>query len=235
MSAPPQAPNYIQSTGVTGVANKAITLPQPVVAGNLIIVAGHIWKATDPTGFTLTDGLGSSYTIKENGALSWSSGVSRGFLAYATAAGSGSCVITITPGGSSFIDFGAVEAVDTDAASLDVDGGESTATGTAVSTGITTGVNNVIAVAMVGPASPSTATSITPGASFMDIMEQEGNDNAPWSLAWIRRPTAGAVTFTWTLGTSREWRARSLSFKVPGGGGGFQTAWAMQANQAIAA
>jgi hypothetical protein len=62
-------------------------------------------------------------------------------------------------------------------------------------------------------ASPASPTNITPASGLEELAEDESHLNAPFSAVWRRAPTAGAYTIAWTLGTSREWRVLTVSFK----------------------
>jgi hypothetical protein len=213
MSSLAQAPNRVRSTGTAGVSSKAVTL-QPVLAGSLILVCGAVWRATDPGPITVADDLGTTYTVHQTGTIAWSSGFSRGFIAYGRVSSAGTPTITVTPSGSSsFITFYAAEVGGTNVSPLETDGGESTGTGTSPSDGITTGIPDTVIVGLMQCASPASPTNITPASGLEELAEDESNLNAPFSAVWRRAPTAGAYTIDWTLGTSREWRVLTVSFK----------------------
>jgi hypothetical protein len=207
-------PQDEHSTGTTGVSSKAVTLPLSVLAGSLILVAGAVWRASDPAPITVADDLGTTYTVVAGSTISWSSGLSRGFIAYGIAPSAGVPTITVTPSGSSsFITFWATEVFDPSATPLDVNGGESTGTGTSPSDDITPTEANAVVIGLVSSSSPGSQTGFAPGAGIAPLFTDISNLNAPFAVAMKRVPTPTTVTFAWTLGTSRTWSVLTLAFK----------------------
>lgn len=213
MATQPSLPNWIKSTGVTGVSSKAVTFRQSVLAGSLILVAGHIWRASDPHTIGVTDDQGNSYTVKEGSSGAWSGGFSRGFLAYAVQAATSIPVVTVTPSGSSsFITFGVVEIPDVNASPIDVDGGESTGTSTAPADALTTATNNAIVVGIVA-IQASGSNGFTPNSGYSIIFQDAASDNASFCFLWRRAVTAGAFTVGLTIGGSKLWSVYTLGIK----------------------
>jgi hypothetical protein len=202
-------PNQGNSTGITGVSSKQVTLPFPVKAGSIILVGGGVWRSTSPSPIGVTDSLGSSYAVKNGTTITDGAGLSMGFLAYGSAASDGPVTVTVTPaGGTSYITFSVHELPN---AVLDVDGGESTGNSGTESDSITTTVANTIIVALhhaVGG-----ATDFVPGAGISQLAEDQSVNNTPYALMWRRAPTATSYAMTATHAV-RLWSVLTLAFKA---------------------
>lgn len=126
--------------------------PSNVTAGNLLIVAGAVWRSPSITDISVTDTLGTAYTVllSPTGVPYLAPGDgAKQFIAYGIAPTSGPCTVTVDPTGTdNWINFAIDEFTGVDAAvPLDVDGGESTGNGTTASDSLTTLTDGALVIA----------------------------------------------------------------------------------------
>lgn len=72
--------------------------PNDVTAGNLLVVAGAVWKTIAPTRVDVTDTRGTPYGTPIPGTVV--DGEYRTFIAYGFAQSSGPCTVTVNPQGT---------------------------------------------------------------------------------------------------------------------------------------
>jgi hypothetical protein len=207
------------------VDSSSLALPYDVVAGNLIVVAVGCWKATANTSITVTDDRSTSYsTLLASTGVAWGGGTGKPAIAYGLAGSSGACTITIDPNGTgNYFNAIAMEFDDINATPLDVDGGESTGTSTAPSDSLTTLVNNAL---VIGVVAYGLNTTVAPDAPNIQLDEDEGVGEQPYSVAGKILASAGSTSVAWTLGASAAWSVYTASFAPvsSGSGGGLKLA-----------
>lgn len=187
----------------------ALDYPDDVTAGNLLIVGGGAWDNPEITSVVVTDTVGTSYTTILCDKLDTE--FQAYYVAYGIAAATGANTVTVNPSGSSAnrIRFSIDEFTGQAASPLDVDGGSSTSTGTAVTDSITTGTANALIIGLAGMVD---STTITQGGDYTQIGEYQG-DLAGNNLAFRIVTTATSYTVDWTLAASMAWQACTVSFK----------------------
>lgn len=188
-----------------------LAFPANVVANNLLVVAGSAFAATQPTSIVVSDSLSSSYTVL------YASGT-RAFIAYALAASSGACTVTVNPQGTSAdFSFSIDEFNANNAISLDVDGGVSSGTSTTPADDILTVTANDLLIGIMNH--DSVDQILTPGTNYTQIGESEDNTGQEAHNAEFRIvTTATTYTVDWTVGASVAWNARTAAFKEAAGG-----------------
>ena len=214
-ASPPAFPNWKLSTGTTAGTSKSVTLPVSVAAGSLIVVAGSAWRsAVDPGPYTVTDTLGTTYTVLPTTSGTAGSGVQRGYLAYGLAPTAGVATVTVTPAASSFLSFGVVELPGAAASPIDATGTEMTGTGGAPAGSVTTLTPDTIVLGLLVPITSGAQANMTPAAGLTQVFENEDTATAPWALVWKRAPSAGVHAVTWAA-ISPAWRVLPLAVKGP--------------------
>lgn len=191
----------------------ALAYPGNVTAGDLLVVGGNTYDTNGTTGHTVTDSVGTSYTVFNCTALTASFPNATPFIAIGIAPSSGANTVTVNPSldaSANQIVFGIGEFSGTATSSiLDVDGGSSTGTSTTPSDGITTTTANDLIVGLVGF---QTSAAVTPSGSYTQIAEDQGSING-FNLAYQIATTATAYTADWTLGSSQQWTACTIAVK----------------------
>jgi hypothetical protein len=194
-----------------GVDSLAVAYPGNVTQNNLLICAGQAFKdGGSVASVSVTDSRSTSYTV-----LSWvSTGSERMWIAYGIAPSSGACTVTVNPSNAtddlsfSIDEFSGVNT----STPLDVDGGNSSNTGTDVSEAITTGVAGALIVGCMGYDGATTTITVAGGLTEIGEHEDNGTDECHGAGFKIVG-AAGAYTVDWTLGASKSWQCMSASFK----------------------
>lgn len=199
------------ATECTNCDSLALAYPGSVTAGNLLVVGGNAYDTAGTTGYTVTDSVGTSYTVYACTALTGNPNATP-FLAIGIAGGSGANTVTVNPtidASANQLVFGIGEFSGVNNPPLDVDGGSSTGTGTSASDSITTISANALILGVVGF---QTAAAVTPGGSYTQIAEDQSALDA-FNLAFRLATTATSYTVDWTLGSSQAWSACTVSVK----------------------
>lgn len=200
-------------TGRVSTGNLDIAFPANVTAGNLLVVGGAcqttevatVDKTTGSNAFTVVMGP------DEPGANL------RPFIAYRLATASEAFTVRITTGSNSYrsaaIDeFSGAHATVADATDF------GTGTSTTPSDSLTTVAADALIIGIVVPNWQGPVTSITPGASYTEIGEEEDELNwAPYNMVFRIVTTAQAYTVDWTTDPSNPWSVLTHSF-APGTG-----------------
>lgn len=194
----------------SAIDSQPLAFPGNVTSGCLLVVAGATFDGTPSTTITVTDSVGTSYTT-----LLGNDGVQTvAFVARGLAAASGANTVTVDPNDTSaFISFAIDEFCGPDATPLDTDGGQSTGTGTAVSDSLVTVAAGALVVGVMAHTTAGTP-SITPDSGWTQVGENEDNSCCQ-SFSMIFQIVTTATTYTpsWTMGSSVNWIARSISFE----------------------
>ena len=192
------------------------TFNNNVTSGNKIAAGGAVWDAGNPASIAATSTCSAALTVYLSSADTAFGGQFRRFIAEASATSTGGCAITINPstGSGSFIAYGIDEFACPSGCVLDVDGGQSTGTGTAPSEGLTVGTNSLVLAVMGYFNTPD--TTIAPDGTYTQIGEEETNATTA-SYNFQFKVASGAETAAWTLGASNDWRAVSIALKESGG------------------
>lgn len=202
------------ATECTNCDSLSLAYPGNVTAGDLLTVGGNTHDVSGATGYSITDTVGTNYTVYTCTALTGSPDATP-FLAIGIAPSTGANTVTVNPTLDSNADqivFGIGEFSGTATVSLlDVDGGSSTGTSTTPSDGLTTVTANALILGVVGF---QTSTSVTPGGSHTQIAENQSALNG-FNLAYRIATTAQAYTVDWTLGASQAWSACTIAVKEP--------------------
>jgi hypothetical protein len=185
--------------------------PNNVTAGDFLVCGGQAFESGPPSSITVTDTLGTTYTV-----LSYSpNSVERLWIAYGIAPSSGANTVTANPSGSAaYMSFSidAFAGVNT-TTPLSVDGGNSTGTGTAVADSITTATANELIIGCMGYDGGN--TTVAPGGSWTEIGQYVDNATGEiHALLFGIVTTAQAYSVDWTLGASRVWQCITASFKA---------------------
>lgn len=199
------------ATECTNCDSLALAYPGNVTAGNLLVVGGNAYDTAGTTGYTVTDSVGTSYTVYACTALTGTPNATP-FLAVGIAGGSGANTVTVNPtidASANQLVFGIGEFSGVNNPPLDVDGGSSTGTGTSASDSITTISANALILGVVGF---QTAAAVTPGGSYTQIAEDQSALDA-FNLEFRLATTATSYTVDWTLGSSQAWSACTVSVK----------------------
>lgn len=190
----------------------AVAYPGNVTSGDLLVVGGNTYDTGGTTGYTVTDTVGTSYTVFNCTALTGNPNATP-FIAVGVAAATGANTVTVNPtldASANEIIFGIGEFSGTATAGiLDVDGGSSTGSSTTPSDGLTTITANSVILGLVGF---QTSSTVTPGGSYTEISESQGSLNG-FNFVNRMATTAQAYTVDWTLGTTQAWSACTVSIK----------------------
>ena len=205
-----------QRNTVTGSAVDFLdnAFPANVAAGSLLIVAGRAWSTTGGVP-TVTDTVLTSYTVV--GAVE---GNFTRYIAYGVSPSAGANTVRVNhPGTANYSAYAIDEFSGQHAAPLDVDGGVTSGSGTAVSDTLTTVETGDLIVGLAGWSEGSN-TAITPGADYTQIGEYEDNLNiVSFNAVFAIVSAAQLYTVDWTLAISRSWTAMTLAFKPAAAGG----------------
>ncbi len=204
------------ATGANGNVDSAdLAYPGNVTANNLLVCAGANWRNTGAT-IAVSDTRGTSYTVL---STTLATNITL-FIAYGIAPSSGANTVTVDPTSTgnypsfSCDEFSGVHT----STPLDVDGGSSTNTGTAVSDSLTTLTANALLIGVMTHSASMTYT-LTPGGSYTQIGEVEDNSGSTAFNAVFRIvTTATSYDVDWTLGTSATWAAYTAAFKPAAAG-----------------
>lgn len=197
--------------GSVAFDTKDLPFPGNVTSGSLLIVAGAMWNTSTQT-LTVTDTLGTSYTVEVSAGMAGQGGFYQTFIAYGIASSGGANTVTIDPSvASAFGSFAIDEFSGVHSSPLDVNGGTSTGTSTTPSDGITTVATNALIIGVMTHSSVATET-LTPGGDYTEFGTIETPDGSPFSAVY-RIVTPGPYTVGWTIGNSRDWVAQTMSFK----------------------
>lgn len=203
------------ATGTTGnYDSTTLAFGSNVVAGNLLVCMGAVWNGTEISSITITDTIGTSYTV----VLGASSGgiPNKTWIAYGIAPSSGANTVTINPNGGGrysshcVAEFSGVHA----AVPLDADGGSSTGSSSTASDAVTTVDANTLVLGVMshGSGGNHALTEDTAGGWTL-LQENENAGNAPYATAYQIFTSAGAKTASWTIAASVAWTAQTCAFK----------------------
>ncbi len=190
------------------------TFPNLVTEGNLVVVAGVVYRGNGGTTITaVQDALGTEYTPLQ--FVSTSNGDYRLFIAYGRAPKAGPNSVTVTTAAAAYMSFGIDEfsGID-DAILLDTDGGGLSGGPSPTPTAfLTPTIANALIVGTV-TFEPFVAATITPGAGYTQIAEEEDNSlhidfNAEFKVV----TTMQVHTVNWTLSSSHPWSLYRVSFR----------------------
>lgn len=213
-------------TSVT-VSSLNCAFPGSVVAGNLLIVAGAITHSGSASVSSVTDSVGTTYTVFQSAV-----DAIRTFIAFGLAAGSGANTVTVNAAASgTFISYSIDEFSGANATPFDDDASPTTGTSTAPlsATAISTVANDLLIASLY----KAGTTTITPGAGFTQIGEEEDDSTFIAHGAEFKIVGAsGNYTANWTLGASVAWITLAIVFK-PAVGAAFIAQQGKQANQAV--
>jgi hypothetical protein len=195
------------ATGASG--DRTLAFPGDVTAGNLLIVAGCGFTVggADPAP-TITDTRTTSYTVAS--AAIFTNG--RLFIGYGVAPSSGANTVSIDWASNTGNTFSIDEFSGQDSSPLDVDGGSSTGTGTAVSDSLSTLTAGALIIGVMAHDGTS-GISITPGVNYTQIGEDQDNSFQDHNAVFRIATTATSYTVDWTIGASSPWGAYTLAFK----------------------
>lgn len=212
------APVQSNTGSAGGYDSTTLAYLSNVTAGNLLTCSGAVWNGSEVTSITITDTLGSTWTVILSTNVSGGA-PHKTWIGYAIAPSSGANTVTIDPnGGGRYSSHGVAEWSGPHATPLDVDGGTSTGSSTSASDGITTTDPDalVIEVMSQGSGGNHSLTADTGGGWTM-LTENENAGNAPYATQYqIFSGSAGAKTATITIGASVAWVAQTVSFKPAG-------------------
>jgi hypothetical protein len=203
-----------RATKLGTAGDTTLAFPANVTSGNLLICVG---AAFDSSGSTIgvTDTRSTVYSVLS--AVPFTGG--RLWIAYGIALSSGACTVTanVTPdtAGQSFSidEFSGVNATP-----LDVDGGQTTATSTAVSDTLTTLTANDL---LIGAACYDTATTTLVEGATYTLIGKEPSNAIQSHLAELRLVGAAQLyTVTATIGASQPNSMYTAGFKESTGGAG---------------
>lgn len=207
------------ATECTNCDSLALAYPGSVTANNLLVVGGSTYDTAGTTGYTVTDSVGTSYTVFPCTALTGTPNATP-FIAVGVAGGSGANTVTVNPtvdNSANQLVFGIGEFSGTATSSiLDVNGGSSTGSSTSPADSLTTTAANSLILGVVGFQS---AAAVTPGGSYTKIAEDQSALDG-FNLAYRVATTATSYTVDWTLGSSQPWSACTVAIKELTGGGG---------------
>lgn len=197
----------------TNVASSAaLSFPNNVTAGQLLVAAGVNWNATTQT--LVFSGCSTTWAVVQGADQSGNGGVYKTFIAYGIAGASGPCTPTADPAGTGNYGSYSLDAFSgVNATPLDADGGDSTGTGTTPSDSITTGTANALILAVMSHTDGVADRTLTPGGTMTQFGEIESVANAPHNAEFRIVTSATSYTPDWTVGTSVTWRAQTLSAK----------------------
>lgn len=190
----------------------ALAFPNNVTAGDLLIAAGTNWKGSSQT--IAVSGCSTTWTTIHGADRSGAGGIYRTWVAYGIAGVSGACTPTVDPGSTSNYGSYSLNAFrGSPSTPLDVDGGDSTGTGTTASDSITTGTANALIIGVMLHTDTAANRTLTAGGSYTQFGEIESVANAPHHAEFRIATTATAYTVDATIGTSVTWSMQTVSFK----------------------
>jgi hypothetical protein len=188
--------------------------PGTVTAGELLVCGGWVYPGGGvlPASVGVTDTRGTSYTV-----LSCTNGVERGWIAFGIAPSSGGNTIRVNPStASDYISFSidafTVGPGQTIALSVDGSGSIGSGINATPADSITTLTADELIIGLMGY--DGATTTIAPGGSWTEIGEHEDNSSdEAHALEFGIVTTAQAYSVDWTLGTGRDWKVMTASFK----------------------
>lgn len=191
----------------------AVAYPGNVTAGNLLVVGGSTYDTAGTTSHSVTDTIGTTYTVYTCTALTASFPNSTPYIAIGIAPSSGANTVTVNPtidASANKMRFGITEFSGVANPPLDVNGGSSTGTSTTPSDSITTATDNAL---ILGLAAFQTSASITPGGSYTQITEGQQSIDG-FNLEYRIATTAQAYTVDWTMDVNQAWSACTISVQA---------------------
>lgn len=206
-NSPSQRASYI---GVTTEDTAALAFPLNVTTGCMLLVGGAVYDGAGAPGTIAVTSSRATFSVLVADHPSTDTSY---FIAYGIATSSGGDTVNVNPfHDTGYISFAIDEFCGTAAAPLDVDGGTSTGTGTAVADDITTGVADTLVVGVMTHRSSS--TTITEGKNWTLIGENEDNGCCQvFSLVFgIESGAPNTYTVDWTAGGDVNWAAMTASF-----------------------
>jgi hypothetical protein len=216
-----------QAGGTTAAQSSlATTLASPLTAGNTVAVLVSMGQVPPAAG--VTDNQGNTYTRRQLGSAADSTSARVAiYTAYNVASNGGACTITLTPSGTAFMLFDAVElspGVAGGSVSVDVSGGggSGTATTSPATASVTSTTTNGIALAAMSNLSNINQPYTTTAAGWTQL-DADGNGSSDQTGAFSYRllGAAGAQACTWSTGTDAGgYDACIVVLTVTGGGGG---------------
>ena len=196
---------------VNNVDSTTVAFPANVTAGNLLVVLGCVWKSGGNTGVTITDTRSTSYTVRwyQNSANTNFSI----YLAFGIAPSSGACTVTIDPSDLGNSIEGAIDEFSGVAdPPEDVNGGSTEGSSTTPADSLTTLTADALLLGVMGHASAGSPT-LTPGAGYTQIGENEDSFELPFNGVFRIVTTAQAYTVDWITGASVAWEAATEAMK----------------------
>jgi hypothetical protein len=193
--------------------------PANVASGSLLIVVGAVWQSgTGITAVTVTDTLGTSYTVILAGTgVTHSGGNARPFVAYGIAPSAGANTVTVDPSGTgNYINACIDEFSGVHATPLDINGGESTGTSTTPSDGLITLTDGALVIGVMAKIGSSTHTV---GSGYTLIDSDTTLVRQAYAAEFQIVGAAGAYTPDFTIGATDDWTMISVAFKPAGAGG----------------
>ena len=201
--------------------NNTAVFPANVGSGNLLVAGGSIARGgSTSTSLTVTDSLGTSYTVKLSGE-DINNSFNRTFIAYGVAASGGANTITVAPSnGLDRVQFAIDEFSGQHATPLDVDGGASgdLNSGSPTMNITTVAANDLILGAICVDTSDGSETDAV-GAGYTRIGHLQGLVTAgdDFSFEFQLVTTVGTYAVNWTLSTNYHCQIYCVAMKPVGG------------------
>lgn len=197
----------MRATGSLSGDSGTLAYPNTVASGDFLVCAGAMWQSGGaPTTCVVTSTRTTGNWTVLLGTIFDST--QRTFLAYAFATSSGTCTVTVNPGGSNADSTFSIDAfTGVHATPLDVDGGTTVTLiasgGGTFSDSLTTATANAL---LLGVLTHSADTrTLTAGTNYTQIGENENNSSTQCHHAEFRLvTTAQAYTVDWTAGTGES-------------------------------
>jgi hypothetical protein len=205
-----------RATATAGnVDSAALAFPVNVTAGNVLIVAGVSWSVPKDLSIGVSDTRGTSYVVLiASSGVTNGSGVATTYLAYGRALTSGPCTVTVDPDSTAnYINFAIDEFSGLAAAPLDVNGGESTGTGSTASdvfTTLTAGDLMIGAAATNAGGSPSNWVA---GTGYQLFGFDNAHSTQSYAVEFQIAGAAGSKTVDFSIGQSLNWSMIAAAFK----------------------
>lgn len=187
-----------------------------VDSGQFIIITGIVGKATGPGSVTVTDTLGTIYTVNM-GALT-QDGKWRSFVAYGKATSSSTNAVTVNAGSVNHTISIGVQVWDgVHAVPLDVDGGDAEGSGTIAPRDTITPTSD--GALLIGVASATNQGPITADAPLTLIVSRQALTvvGSPlfhrFNAAYRIIQTPATFALSWQLNFGELWSAQTIAFK----------------------